>query len=201
MNKQGNYNDEESLSALMDDEAGEFELRRIIAEMSSDEAKRETWHRYHLVRGVLRKERIHDGADHAFDLTEAISRAVNDEQAHSLSNKDRARPLFRTFGRVAVAASVAIVAVVGVKQYQSASVLNGAPLVAQVESGYEAPQFHLPSGFDLQPLTARTVSANTLVAYPQMSKASVNTTQRSLSPEMERQVQHYIHHLMTQYDE
>ena len=43
----------ESLSAAMDDEADAFELRRMLDEAQDDEALREQWHRYHLVRDVL----------------------------------------------------------------------------------------------------------------------------------------------------
>ena len=46
----------ESLSAAMDDEADAFELRRMLDEAQGDEALREQWHRYHLVRDVLRDQ-------------------------------------------------------------------------------------------------------------------------------------------------
>ncbi len=44
----------ESLSAAMDDEADAFELRRFIDEAAGDDELREQWHRYHVVRDVLR---------------------------------------------------------------------------------------------------------------------------------------------------
>lgn len=44
----------ESMSAVMDDEADAFELRRVLDEASANEDLREQWHRMHMVRDVLR---------------------------------------------------------------------------------------------------------------------------------------------------
>jgi sigma-E factor negative regulatory protein RseA len=46
----------ESLSAVMDGEADEFEIRRVLDETSADAALRGVWDRYHLVGSVLRGE-------------------------------------------------------------------------------------------------------------------------------------------------
>ncbi len=43
----------ESLSAAMDGEADEFELRRVMDEAGKDRVLRDTWERYHLVSAVL----------------------------------------------------------------------------------------------------------------------------------------------------
>jgi len=45
----------ESISALMDDEANELELQRVLSKTDDDEVTR-TWQRYHQVRSVLRNE-------------------------------------------------------------------------------------------------------------------------------------------------
>jgi sigma-E factor negative regulatory protein RseA len=45
----------EFLSAAMDDEADEFELRRLLDEASEDQSLHAVWQRYHLVRGVLQQ--------------------------------------------------------------------------------------------------------------------------------------------------
>lgn len=47
----------EFLSAAMDDEADEFELRRLLDEASEDQSLHAVWQRYHLVRGVLQQRR------------------------------------------------------------------------------------------------------------------------------------------------
>ena len=46
----------ESLSAAMDDEADAFELRRVLDEAGADEALRDQWHRYHVMREVMRDQ-------------------------------------------------------------------------------------------------------------------------------------------------
>ncbi len=46
----------ESMSAVMDDEADAFELRRVLDEASADESLREQWHRMHVLRDVMRKQ-------------------------------------------------------------------------------------------------------------------------------------------------
>ena len=46
----------ESLSAVMDGEADEFEIRRVLNETANDSELRGVWERYHLVRSVMRGE-------------------------------------------------------------------------------------------------------------------------------------------------
>ena len=48
----------EALSAAVDGEADDFELRRVLDEASQDPEMREQWHRYNLIRDVLRKEPV-----------------------------------------------------------------------------------------------------------------------------------------------
>jgi len=46
----------ESLSAVMDGEADEFEIRRVLNEAAEDSELRGLWERYHLIRSVMRGE-------------------------------------------------------------------------------------------------------------------------------------------------
>jgi sigma-E factor negative regulatory protein RseA len=46
----------ESLSAVMDGEADEFEIKRVLNEASSNPDLKTRWHRYHLIGAVLRSE-------------------------------------------------------------------------------------------------------------------------------------------------
>ena len=48
----------ESLSAVIDGEADEFELRRVLDEIGKDPALAASWERYHLIGAVMRRERI-----------------------------------------------------------------------------------------------------------------------------------------------
>ncbi len=47
----------ESLSAVIDSEADEFELRRVLDEMGRSEQLTASWERYHMIGSVLRGER------------------------------------------------------------------------------------------------------------------------------------------------
>jgi sigma-E factor negative regulatory protein RseA len=47
----------ESLSAVIDGEADEFELRRVLDEVSRNEQLASSWERYHIIGSVLRGER------------------------------------------------------------------------------------------------------------------------------------------------
>jgi sigma-E factor negative regulatory protein RseA len=52
----------ESLSAVMDGEADEFEIRRVLNEAADDSELRGVWERYHLVSSVMRGEGRKRGA-------------------------------------------------------------------------------------------------------------------------------------------
>ncbi|MBV1871852.1 MAG: sigma-E factor negative regulatory protein, partial [Gammaproteobacteria bacterium] len=67
----------EELSALVDDEASEFGLRKILTEIESESELVNKWSRYHIAQAVLRDEQL---ADTSFG--EGIAAALADEPAH-----------------------------------------------------------------------------------------------------------------------
>lgn len=48
----------ESLSAVIDGEADEFELRRVFDEAARNDELTDTWHRYHLISTIMRGEDV-----------------------------------------------------------------------------------------------------------------------------------------------
>ena len=106
----------ESLSAAMDGEAGEFELKRVLNELSASEELRETWDRYHLVRGLLRRELGHGSPA---DLTERLWARIEADESlveDHADGADEGRARRRWWGPVtgaAVAATVALAVVFG----------------------------------------------------------------------------------------
>jgi sigma-E factor negative regulatory protein RseA len=48
----------ESLSAVIDSEADEFELRRVLDEIAKDTVLASSWERYHLIGSIMRQERV-----------------------------------------------------------------------------------------------------------------------------------------------
>ncbi|MDT8397646.1 MAG: sigma-E factor negative regulatory protein [Pseudomonadales bacterium] len=102
----------ESLSALMDNEAGELELRRIIKHMATDDSLLETWRRYHLLSASL-KHSAHPRAN--VNLLPGIQQALANETLPQTKPhpKSSDAPVLGRFwqylGQGTVAASVALV--------------------------------------------------------------------------------------------
>jgi len=122
----------ESLSALMDDQADELEIERVLARVGEDRELRATWLRYNLARhGLQGRPLAH--ADR--DISERVRRAVAGESA-SIAGGLRQR-LWRPLTSLAVAASVAATVVIGGQQlaqvgdrdnYQEGHAGDGIPL-------------------------------------------------------------------------
>lgn len=109
----------ESISALMDAQLSEPERLRLLTELSHDHELRKTWERYHIIRAALSK-----------DLGPVISAELGDRIAthvHELPPPTGTRvtwirdwrPVVRWAGSLALAASVAAVAILGVQWFVS----------------------------------------------------------------------------------
>lgn len=101
----------ESLSAVMDNEADELELRRVLA-ASEDAELRGTWSRYQLARAAMHKELI----EPRLDVAGAVFAALDKEPTPAR----RSNPML-AFGRVAVAATVTLAVLVGVRFYNGSA--------------------------------------------------------------------------------
>lgn len=66
---------QETLSAVMDNEADELELRRVLAACGEDAELRSTWSRYQLARSVMHREPTLP----KLDIAAAVSAALADE--------------------------------------------------------------------------------------------------------------------------
>lgn len=112
----------ESLSAVMDNQADELELRRVLA-ASEDAELRATWSRYQLARAVMHKELL----EPRLDIAAAVSAALADEPVPVVQ---KAQAPWRTLGRLAVAASVTLAVLVGVRFYNQDEI-TGAQMAQQ----------------------------------------------------------------------
>lgn len=127
---------QESLSAVMDNEADELELRRVLGAVESSEA-RATWARYQVARAAMHKELLNP----RLDLAAAVSAALVDEAAPA---PVAARP-WRSLGRLAVAASVTLAVLAGVRLYNQND-LGGAQVAQQAaQPVLVAPQANGPA--------------------------------------------------------
>jgi negative regulator of sigma E activity len=137
----------EKLSALMDDELTEFETRRVLDDLRDDPRQRATWERYHLARAALRNELDLAAAP---GLAERIAGRLTQVPVRS------PRPL-RAAGTLAVAASVAAVAIIGVQWLNRPGSGSAAPVASQAvpAPSQVATRDNTPSATD----TERTLNA------------------------------------------
>jgi sigma-E factor negative regulatory protein RseA len=128
---------QESLSAVMDNEADELELRRVINALDDSET-RATWSRYQIARAVMHKDLL----DPRLDLAAAVSAALADEIAPV---KVKRGP-WRSIGRLAVAASVTVAVLAGVRLYHQGEI-SGTELAQQqpAQPALNVPQVQGPA--------------------------------------------------------
>ena len=105
----------ESLSALMDDEANELELERVLAQVAQDPELRRSWIRYNAAQQAVQGNQI---ACLDWDISERVKSSLEalsatDPELAGISFKQR---MLRPFVSLAVAASVAATVVIGGQQ-------------------------------------------------------------------------------------
>jgi sigma-E factor negative regulatory protein RseA len=161
---------QQSLSAVMDNEADELELRRVLS-ASGDTELRATWARYQVARAAMHKQLLLP----KLDIAAAVAAALRDE-AEPVAEKV-ARGPWRNLGRVAVAASVAVAVLAGVRLYHQDE-LDSAQLAQQgSQPVITLPQAQEPAvyaGFnssDAAP-SVETVSAEGRTAWLEQSPVS-----------------------------
>ncbi|MCZ6617322.1 MAG: sigma-E factor negative regulatory protein [Gammaproteobacteria bacterium] len=139
-----------SLSAIIDGEADEFELRRVLDEIDKNEELRRTWERYHLIGSRLRGERIDSPAKLSQRVWDALDFAAEDDV--SLPSRDvamregqrnRATPRFGRWTGIAVAATVAVAVVLGFNTFDAPVGGTGAVVVVDEGLVVEAPVVEL----------------------------------------------------------
>jgi len=192
---------EESLSALMDDEVDEMEMHRILKQVSENPALREKWHRYQLARAVLHSEM----PDFAIDVSQNVREAIGNDRSARNSRRHIKRAM-KPFGRMAVAASVAALAVLGVQQYQllaaNSGVENRVVTEAVPVQDDEVLNSPLPPGFVMPRVNTRTVSAGsrpTTHNTPHVRVIMDDKTMRDRARDLE--VQSYLNELMLRHAE
>lgn len=99
----------ETLSAVMDNEADELELRRVLA-ATGDAELRAKWSRYQLARLAIHKET----PEPSFDISGAVAAAIAQEDSQVEVQKPSR---WYQLGRVAVAATVTLAVLAGVRFY------------------------------------------------------------------------------------
>lgn len=109
----------ESLSALVDGETDELEVRRLLNELEENDELRERWQRYQMIGALMRNE-----AAVNVDLSRGIMQAIDGEpmdevvKAPAASGHAAVSHRMRWLASGAVAASVTLAVLVGVRVMQ-----------------------------------------------------------------------------------
>lgn len=149
----------ESLSALMDSESDELELRRVLKSLPDDADAAETWRRYHLARSMMQRER---SVDVSVDLSAGIMARLNDEPVPALESDHDATPARASgisFARGAgVAAAVSLMVITGVQFFNG----NGAGTAQPAAGNTVASQ--ATTGAQVQPVNLGAPQSATMAA-------------------------------------
>lgn len=180
----------QSLSAVIDDEADAFELRRVLDELGRDSDLRTLWDRYHLIGNVMRGERGRPPAglrDRVWDALESGADAAPASAAASAVPTPAASPANR-FGRMtglAVAASVAFAVVIGFNGLEFDDG-EAVPAVAGTPVPAPAPAAEERSG----PLVAATA--------PRADAAELEAAAEVRAADVQRAQAYMLHHAQQQ---
>lgn len=158
----------ESISALMDDEANELEIHRVLSGMEQNDEVRDTWKRYQMASFAM-KGKLPGNMD--IDISARVAEAVADEeieQEQMVSSSPWSRFL-KPITSVAVAASVAFLVVFGALQINQTQ--NG-PGLAQQES---QPSLNSLAGADVKSPDVMPVSEEALTPSQKRLRALIDT--------------------------
>jgi len=208
----------ESLSALMDNEASELELQRLLKALDADPELKSTWSRYQITSAGLKKDLPVMASS---DFAARISAAIDSEETYSLQREPAAHqaanqtaagnvismPLrwWQQAGRVAVAASVAGALIVGVQQYQTvapqtAEFAANTPVTAPVAVNNETKAANLPSGINAPALSARTVAVQSgYESRPQENRRVMFVPRQQAAPIYNEDVSTYVNQLIQEH--
>ena len=159
--------DAEAISALMDGEANDLDLRRLLNFAAENPETMETWERYHLVQSVMHEQ----GTPVSTAVASGVAVALADEVAYSAESQ-RFSAWQQQLTKLAVAAAVAVLAVLTLQP-------DPAVTMPTSELAQEA-----PSNSQAAPLA---VSA-TLVADTRV----VETLSATVDPEAQQRLRDYI---------
>lgn len=207
----------ESLSALMDNQASELELQRLLKAVEADSELKSTWSRYQIASAGLRKDLPVIASN---DFAARISAAIDAEETYSIqppvtirtdseqtaSGNVIAMPSrwWQQAGRVAVAASVAGALIVGVQQYQTAAPQTAefaanAPVATPVGVN-ETKAANLPSGINAPALSARTVAVQSgYESRPQENRRVMFVPRQEAAPIYNEDISTYVNQLIQEH--
>jgi sigma-E factor negative regulatory protein RseA len=190
----------ESVSALVDGEASEIELHRILKQLDADHANQDQsvgskWSRYHSVSQAMA-----DTPLGGVDISQSVSSAIAEEPTYATTFSSTARSKLYSMGRFAVAASVAFVTIIGVQQLNQLepSQQQGASsdlFASQLEDQVKGPATQYPSGF--QPnVQARTVNAVSNIQLSPQPLKIIKPTSADIESLNDQRMRNYLNEIV-----
>jgi sigma-E factor negative regulatory protein RseA len=104
------------LSALIDGEASEIEVHRLVREFRSDESLTSSWAIYQQIRSTLRADSGSVSVEHHQQLFARITDAIESEDSHSREIQKSTSPRTIIAGSLALAASMVVAIFVGIQE-------------------------------------------------------------------------------------
>lgn len=163
----------ESLSALLDGEADELEIRRLLKQTEQDEELLEKWGNYQMIGALMRQEPVAP-----VDLAKGVRQALDGQPMDELSPMIEQPLASNTWRKLAasgaVAASVMVAVLVGVQWQQGAAVDANQPvMVAQA------------------PTTAPEITTS-IAGAPATMAVALSSEQQQQLEEAQRKLQEYV---------
>ncbi|MDW5375744.1 sigma-E factor negative regulatory protein [Halomonas sp. HP20-15] len=155
----------ESLSALMDNEGDELELRRALKSLDDSPETADVWRRYHLARSLMQRDR---DIETQADLSAGIMARIADEPVPAPGEfvAVRRKGGLSFAGSAAVAATVSVLVISGVQVYNGFDPATPDDLASQAPSGSGAATNR--SGVSL---ASSTLDADTPTSLPPLYPA------------------------------
>lgn len=195
----------ESLSALVDNEANELEVRRLLKNAENNPELLERWRRYHLIGSALRKEHSLQVSG-SNKLVQSVASYIDSAPAQSAAASGAGwRELI---GKSAVAASFAATLVLGFNLLsgtrgsgqETPEHLAAATQAAPVSAPAAAP-LHTPVGFELPLPEARVVSSSTNGAAMASAMPVVQSGSVQMDDITDPATQQFLNQLLIQHAE
>lgn len=205
-----NERNKESLSALMDGEADELEVRRVLNQLENNDELMDSWKTYHLMASVMRDEQI-DRIDLTRGINQALDGIVADDSetattvktssatAAQVVSQETSQPSeksipawYKPLTSVAIAASVTLAVLVGVQNLEPAS--TGVAMTAALKAPAPGGQSHstaTASGDYFDGRGAKEQQVASQVNVETLSSGTLQEQQKSLE-NAQQQLQEYI---------
>lgn len=182
----------ESLSALIDGEASEIELHRLLREIGQDSDLKnsdlkKSWATYQQIRSVMGTHPIYAAQQH-LELSRQISAAIEAETDFAVDTSPLVKKnrYIKPLGGLAVAAALTLAAIVGFDQLNTDQISpTGQQLVDQ--QSVESVKGHIEQVESPKP-DVKTVAPTQLVADNQVLDPVIESDLRELPPEKQERL-------------